>query len=77
MIFGKLALRRQVMPAISDQFATYTLEGDPETLLKSKTLDTSSRCPFRVLLRTTGAVTALVVLSKLYRISTERSALRC
>jgi len=32
MIFRKLALCRQVMPAISDQFATYTLEGDPRHL---------------------------------------------
>jgi len=34
MIFRKVALCRQDMPAISDQFATYTLEGDPRHLTK-------------------------------------------
>jgi len=34
MIFMKLALSRQVRPAISDQFATDTLEGDPRHLTK-------------------------------------------
>jgi len=34
MIFRKLALCRQVMPAISDEFVTYTLEGDPRHLTK-------------------------------------------
>ena len=70
-------LCRVLMPAISDQFETYTLEGDPDTLLKSKTLDIASRTPLRIYLRRTAACTAPVVLSKCCRISEERLALWC
>jgi len=45
MIFRKLGLCRQVMPAISDQFATYILEGDPLHLTKIQEVVHGVRTP--------------------------------
>jgi len=47
MIFRKLALYRQVMPAISDQFVTYTLEGDPQHLTKIQDVRHVVSTPFQ------------------------------
>jgi len=47
MIFSKLALGRQVMPAISDQFAIYTLDEDPSHLTKIQDVGHIVPTPFQ------------------------------